>query len=298
MCVYLFAPGRTLQIDYAAESIRLSRGGRVDVLDLLVTNHSLETVDRVHIIYPQALLASDEEGPPSLADVTNTFLEESSEFNDFYKNEGSRLSVVRKPDHAAVTILIGDPQDVLKDLPYEGEVRGHQELVLYEPADGQVSVEEWTLLSSLGWSIFTLKFGTPIGERKARWIRLKAETGPLGHNRPPLLRRWIRRATNWQIHSFEIAGPLDVRHRIRSALTAAGLAAGLAKLPAAATGRAEMIRQGLFQKLVTGGIDAPGTSTIVRDWRLNIFAGNYRKCEQPQWWGDIEPCGPILNGLR
>jgi hypothetical protein len=100
--------------------------------------------------------------------------------------------------------------------------------------------------------------------------------------------------TNLQIHSFEIAGPLDVRYRIRSALTAAGLA----RLPGTASGKAEMIRQGLFKKLITGGIDAAGTTTVVRDWRLNVFPGNYRKCEQPQWWGDIEPCGPLLNGLR
>jgi hypothetical protein len=116
MCICVFSPGRTLQVDYAAESIRLSKGGRIDVLDILVTNHSQDPVDRVHIIYPQPLLGTERQGPPSISDITNTFLENQSEFNDFYKSDGARLSVQSGPDYAAVTIFIGDPQNILKDL--------------------------------------------------------------------------------------------------------------------------------------------------------------------------------------
>ena len=55
--------------------------------------------------------------------------------------------------------------------------------------------------------------------------------------------------------------------------------------------------QSLQQVLVNKGIAAPGTKTVIKDWRLNLFA-NYRRVDDPAYWGDISPCGPLLNTIK
>jgi hypothetical protein len=88
MCVYLFCPGKILHIDYAAESITLKRGGRTDLVDLLITNHSVGPMDRVHFIYPHPIGGEDDK-VSSVEDLTPSLMEADSEHNDFLDEENA-----------------------------------------------------------------------------------------------------------------------------------------------------------------------------------------------------------------
>jgi hypothetical protein len=88
-------------------------------------------------------------------------------------------------------------------------------------------------------------------------------------------------------------GPLDVRHRI---LTAVG-GAGIRSAGDEAHQYSMMRIQSLQSKLITRGIQAADTNTWVTDWRLNVFNRGYRRIEEPNYWGDIKPCGALANAV-
>jgi hypothetical protein len=296
MCVFIFSPGKTLQIDYAAESITLIRGGRIDVLDVLVTNHSTEPTDRVHIIYPHAIPANGSSPSASFSDCTDTFLSDSSPYNDFYSTENTRRRVDYLPQSIKLTVTMIKPTDVAAEVDYVGFICGRQYLIPYEVENGQrLDTDEWSVLSGLGWAAFTIKFEFPIQPNEPRWLRLRADTGTLAPNRMLKLERWVRQGVGLLMHKYEVAGPFDVRHRIETVVKAGGAI----QLPDRRENVLSIqILHGLGHKLIEKGARCPGTITLIRDWRLNVFADNYRRCDQPTWWGDITPCGPLINSFK
>jgi hypothetical protein len=109
----------------------------------------------------------------------------------------------------------------------------------------------------------------------------------------PVIEYWPKKLCGLVCHTFEIAGPRDVRHRIISALQAAGtVSQGNASY---GDYREELLD--LQQKLLRQGIEAPDTITDVKDWRINVFTDYYRKVDEPTFWGDIKPAGGLSNPL-
>jgi len=232
---------------------------------------------------------------PSFTDLTYTLLEEDdSPFNEFYSNAYTSRDIERSPEYDRLAITMINPSDVSNNVEYVGYIKGSHSVSPYEVRDGErMTTSEWSLLSALGWSVFTIKFNFPLLPREPRWLRVRGETGLLGINEMLPLERVIKRYLGVLSDNFEIAGPLDVRYRLTTVLKAAGVGK-----VASSSGIGRMLFQDLYRKLVTQGMNWEGTETLVKDYRLSIFPYEYRRCDDPIWWGDIIPSGPLLNKMR
>lgn len=296
MCIHLFAPGTKLQIDYAAESLVVSSGACSGVFDILVTNHSATAVDRIHIVYPHATPA-DNIGTgesASFRDLTDTWLDSRSPLNQYYQTPSTQLAIKHVDGDAELTVRSVNPNDLRTWLDYSGHITGPHSLLPYELCDGdQLDQDEWKILNMLGWSVITLKFQSPMLPSTPRWLRLAGRSGVMPQNRRPRLDRWIKVACGILADTFEIIGPLDVEYRIVSFLRAASTWNG--DTPVVRYSSLKL--QSLQEKLINRGIGAPGTETIIQDWRLNVFGRNYRYIDEPIAWGDLRPCGNLYNAL-
>lgn len=99
MCVFIFSPGKTIDIVYASETISFLRKVTMGVrplsevvLDLLIKNKAETDVGHLYLIYPRAFYKSEavkERGKPifrrrdvcSISDQTATFLEAGHRYN-------------------------------------------------------------------------------------------------------------------------------------------------------------------------------------------------------------------------
>ena len=92
----------------------------------------------------------------------------------------------------------------------------------------------------------------------------------------------------------EIFGPADVRHRILNFLDAATV--GRRQTRAQRMAREKM--SSLYEKLVTKGLKAEGTATLVKEWRLYVFTQAYDEVENPVAEGDVTGGGLKVVPLR
>ena len=217
MCVHIFSPGCKLHIDYASESITVTDGGREDLLDLLLTNHSEQSTDRFHIVYPHPVsweATSGEQNLDSLGffDLTGTWLEPDSPHNDFYETEDveTRREITGDDGKGVMlTISMINPYDITQQEPYKGYVRGGWELTRFDPggAAAPVTEREWEWLEELSWSVFTVKLTAPLEKNEARWFRFLGRTGTLPGNTFKWTERWYRKLTGTMVHDFEPGFP-------------------------------------------------------------------------------------------
>lgn len=292
MCLHVFSPGRRIHIDYAAESIVLSGGGSQDIFDLLITNHSDEVSERVHFIYPHGIPLPSA-GAPSFADLTESWLQEESPYNRFYDHD-PKLDRKEGTGYTELKLTMTDPRDITQPLGYRGFIRGRQALSAFAVTDKEpLTTDEWRILGALGWSAFTLTFDDPLIPREARWLRLEGRTGLIPGNRYHWLEYWLRKLGRLLTHTFEIAGPVDVCHRVISWLQAGAAYSGKTR----AEQFSILTLHSLQEKLLVRALLAPGTETFVRDWRINAFPRSYRHCDEPTYWGDVRPCGGLLNQI-
>ena len=295
MSVYLFSPGSTLHVEYAAESITLENGGSDELIDVLLSTDSLEPVDRIHIVYPHPIPLHDppDENQPTFSDLTATWLEPNSAFNLFYTQGPHRLTLeYSEPGSTWVTVAMVDPSDITRHLEYKGLIQGSLSLVPYELTErDRLDDVEWRILSALRWSIFSVKLGRPLQHKEPRWLRLRGQTGTQALNSMGRVERTLRLWTGAHQDNFEFAGPLDVRHRLITHLQAAPLFNPSRESEGFLLDRLHSLQE----KVLSRGLQAPETTTAINDWRINIFPGSYRECDQPSWWGDLEPSGSLSN---
>ena len=157
MCVHIFSPGRELHIDYASESITLVDGGRDDLLDLLLTNHSEEPADRFHLVYPQAVpfeatCSESNFGSQGFFDLTGTWLDPDSPYNDFYETEDVETHREIAGDDGTgvkLTVSMINPYDITQQEPYVGYVHGGWELTRFDPSGAATPLteREWEWLT-------------------------------------------------------------------------------------------------------------------------------------------------------
>ena len=121
-CIYVFAPGTALQLEYVAEVITPTYdGGAVDVVDLLLTNKGSRATDRIHILYPHGFPYVS--GAPGswlrLEDITGTFSPPESSHNVLYSSlEGVEIRYGRGagPGRVPLEVRMPDPTDVTRDI--------------------------------------------------------------------------------------------------------------------------------------------------------------------------------------
>ncbi len=294
MCLYLFAPGKELEIKFAAESVNLLDGGSEAVFDILLANNSKTPLDRIHVIYPHPIPLGGSHRSPYFQDISETWLERDSPYNRFYQTEEIQLTVTGNQGFDVITIDSPDPTNVLEQLSYSGVISGQHKLTPFEVATRKpLTTDQWKILSELGWSVWTVKFEVPINPKIARWLRFRAWSGINRQNKMPTLERFLKKHGGVLLDVFEITGPIDMRYRIMSAVDVAGAIKGSSQ--AHEYSRLEL--HGLQQSLLYA-MKAEGTDTVVSDWRLNVFAPNYRHIDDINAHGDIAACGPGKNELR
>ncbi len=300
MCLHIFAPGKKIQLDYVAETISIAAGGSIDVLDILFTNHSgpNEDIDRIHVVYPHCIPMGEQarkRGVRYIKDLTWTLSDKDSNLNRFYQTEETHLTINNQPGVDEIVIEMPNPNNITAPLPYTGLVKGRRHLTVYQPSspDSMLNNVQWDILSALGWSVFTIRFEEKITHEEPRWLRLQGRNGIIHQNEMHGLEYVLRKLCGLLTHTFEIAGPMDVRHRIISALKGAGVATGD---PTVSVLRGEFLD--LQNKLLTIGMEAANTETVVKDWRINVFTDYYRKIDEPSFWGDIKPAGGLSNPIR
>src|ERR1041384_8026716 len=95
MCMFLFSPRAELHLDYVAEAINLENGRTIDLTDILLTCHSREPVDRIHIIYPHAVPVGKhgKKAKPQFEDLTKTWMDHESPYNRYYRTDEMNLKV-------------------------------------------------------------------------------------------------------------------------------------------------------------------------------------------------------------
>ena len=301
MCMHIFSPGKSIQLDYVAESIILARGGSTDLLDILLTNHTADrsVIDRIHLVYPHAIpagLSAKSAGKRDIKDHTVTWCNTSSHFNRFYQTDEIRLKINNDGGVDEISVEMPDPNDITKTLSYNGRLQGRRFLTVYQiGGEGtRLTVVQWDILSQLGWSVFTIHFERPLEFEQARWLRLQCRNGIIHQNEMVPLEYWPKKMCGLVTHTFEIAGPKDVEHRIISALKAAGTVTE-GKV-AYADYREELLD--LQEKLLSHGIEARNTTTVIQDWRINVFTDYYRRIDEPTFWGDIKPAGGLSNPIK
>lgn len=294
MCLYLFAPEKQLQIEYAAEAVNLIDGGSETVFDILLTNQSKLSIDRIHVVYPHPVSFDGFHRQPYFQDITETWLDKDSQYNRFYQTEESHLTILPERGFHAVEIDSPDPMNIMKQLRYRGVISGRHHLRTFQVADGiTLTTDQWKILSELGWSVWTVKFDIPIEPDVSRWLRFRAWSGINRQNKMPSFERFLKKHGGVLVDVFEITGPIDMRYRIISALNVAGTIKGSSR----AHEYSQLELHGLQQNLLYA-IEAIGTETAISDWRVNVFAPNYRHIDDLKTGGDIVACGPGRNELR
>jgi hypothetical protein len=294
MCLYLFAPKRELQIEFAAEAVNLIDGGSEAVFDILLKNHSKAPLNRIHVVYPHPIPLDGSRTSPYFQDITETWLQKNSPYNRFYQTKETHLTRSPQKGFDLVTVDSPDPTNILEQLSYAGVISGPHHLRTFEVAEGErLTTDQWKILSELGWSVWTVKFDTAIDTNSARWLRFRAWSGINRQNKMPSLERFLKRHGGVLVDVFEITGPIDMRYRIVSALKVAGRIEG-----STAAHKYSQLELHRLQQNLLYAIEAEGTETNVNDWRVNVFAPNYRHIDDLQTNGDIVACGPGKNELR
>jgi hypothetical protein len=294
MCLYLFAPTKELEIEFASESVNLLNGGSEAIFDVLVRNRSRSSLNRIHVVYPHPIPLNVPHRSAYFQDITETWLNKESRYNRFYQSEERHLNIARKEGFDLVTVDSPDPQNVLDQLPYSGIVCGKHHLTPFELTDGnRLTTDQWTILSELGWSVWTVKLEMPLERDSSRWMRFRAWSGVNRQNNMPPLERFLKKHGGKLVDFYEITGPIDMRYRIISALKTAGALQHQGEEYA----HLRMELHGLHQQLLIA-LQSEGTQTIINDWRLNIFAPYYHYIDNISAEGDIAACGPGKNQLR
>jgi hypothetical protein len=286
VCLHIFSPGKRLELDYVAESIVFRRGGSEETIEMLVTNHSTEGIDRIHVVYPRALprFPKDERGRNgrTFQDWTATWLDPNASPNLFYQSTGTMRVDNPSDDGYELKVSIEDPQNPSVQYPYAGWIRGNLKLTRYQLDDEPLNDQEWAILSRLGWAVITIHFESVIKPSEARWLRVFARGGPRAQNTHPFLEYWYRKLCGLLIDTFKIEGPVDLKERIILYLRAAAPIhlEGLDR-------KTQLVLPIVVEKVLRMGLQAPSTDTVVQDWRLFIFWRGYRRVNDPVPSGDI-----------
>jgi len=189
-----------------------------------------------------------------------------------------------------VEVRIRDSKETSHIVPYQGVVKGKQKLTRFEgKAGGALSDDEWRVLNVLGWAVITIHFDSPIEPNEPRWLRLLGRGGRLAQNKVSFLEHLYLKSTGMLVDRFDIVGPIDVKDRIVTHLRTAGQFPASIPLSRALSASTE--------KLLTEGIEAPMTETLVKDWRINIFWRGYRHISDPVLSGDVV-AGPGENWIQ
>lgn len=295
MCIYPFAPGCSLEVSYAAETILFDKQGSCEALvDVLVTNKSQDALSELRILYPHRMpfFAAMHERlgrQPIFEDATHSFRDQHDIRNQTYGLSGSELVAVpdavralwqqtppdrrpaRLPEGAGrrlMAIVQPDPDAPARSVAYFGALGTDYDLRAWEHAAHQHSLltrEESYIMHAIPFSGFNLKLTPPIEPQEPRWLRLYIRPPQAALDRPGFWAKVLDQVHGTIPYYHQVLGPRKLCHRIEEAIEAfkkeAERDAPELSLPAASLG----------VKVLEKGLKQANTVVRNRDWRINLI---------------------------
>jgi hypothetical protein len=229
LCFYIYAPNKSIEIRYASETVVLLKDGTsIVTTDILVSNNSLESIDKLVIIYPNNFYKVIKSLPiltGSYSDDTNTLLDNNHSHNWVYSLPGTQIQKTptgqlnyESPSWGQyLEIFQPDPSDSLKNISFDGIVGGKNELVI----DESFTPLEAKILSHIRFNIFKCSFEQPVEKGVPRWLRLSFHGECCAHNiiGKNSLKILCEKITNTLHYEYQIFGPYDVLNRFILYLT-------------------------------------------------------------------------------
>lgn len=300
MCVYLFAPRKKLQVDYASETITLFKDGNsTHCLDLLVTNKSPGSIDEIYAVFPHSIPAKkintteEYELDGTFAEETFSFAQSHHKNNVLYKIGGRSITAGRSRGGVQpLTVSLPNPLNPAQNIEYIGDFRGNAVITPW-PLDEL----RWEVLTMHGFSIFKIGYPeAPLEQDKPRWIRISARGKTPWINRMPRIERLVRIIASRLFYQFEINGPTDVRLRLIEVLQSAQVEQVNSQDSAesAAIGAALISLENALERELDMSC-SNGTEVDFPNWHLHIFPGTVGRLTRVTSIGDVFPAGPSPN---
>ncbi len=297
MSIAIFSKQRSIEINYASESVWLSKDGLMEiVIDLLITNKEEKDIKELNCIVPQRIFIIKGERVPLryrnknlFGDITEDMISKKSVYNNptdkpnTYKVDKGELEIQLK---------LANPNDPSDDIVYPGNYAGDN---IMEP-DSDFDDLQHAILTKLKLSIFTIKMSKPLLFKKSRWFRWKFLTlsGSLE----------IRNSSHYLIDSllnklyfnYAINGPGSIMNyperMLKTYLKSANIYLEEKNMvdndiPAKVSD--------VYSKLVTKGINDYNTKVFINDWRIRFYIQQLEPFSSIQAEGDVVAAGAQPN---
>lgn len=295
MCIALFAKNRIITIEYMSESVSFSKDGETTtVIDLLVKNSSDDPISELCLFYPYPLFKNFQ----TIEDITYSFFKDSSSnLNYFYSFYEDTIELSKK-NMGELTLKIPHPKAKQrrqnKYLELTGDVPSHylNEQKGYELTPHKTITDNnnfWKDFCCITFIPFELK--SELVVNKSRWLRLKICTGQSAKsgftNRELFLRSLFDRLK----HHYHFIGPLDILEILCEKF--AVFLKHAQKNKQDFTDKHINEIKALEKRIITNGFLNSATKTVIKDFRMNIFTGQFSRPVYINWWGSLR----VLNNL-
>jgi hypothetical protein len=278
MCVHVYSPGKTIQLDYVVEQIFLKRRGTAEILlDVLITNKSEEVIDKVFILFPHRMYKISIKNKSDIVrsstgkceDITESYLDHNSIFNTIYKLPGSEIIHSADENKMSLNIKIPNPSNPVDELIYEGEIVGVSELQNY---DFKESMHE-KILNDLNLSILINEFKTPLLKNRPRWVRWRITADQFSKDQLTGFQFVIRSLFDEIKLRYDIIGPFDVKARFIKKIGCFQKICSYDENPKRK--KIAMFVSQLMQEISKPGFDNDNTVTLYPDWRITLFSNKF-----------------------
>jgi hypothetical protein len=293
MCVYIYSPGKAIQLDYVIEQIFLQKKGVAEILlDILITNKSTESIGKVFVLFPHKLFKLsvhkkklNKKALGECEDITDSYLQKESVYNTIYKLPDSSILPVPEGDKFNLNIKIPNPNDPVEDITYNGEIIGTS--TLKNLALGNLIQEK--ILSDLDLSLMVGEFDTPLVKDAARWVRWRLKSDCFSKDQMSGFSYSFKLLYDEIKLRYEIIGPLDVRTRFAKKL---GCYLKICAInPNISKDKLATNTSQLLQKFSEQGFNGKNTVTKFPDWRIMLFPNNFEELDNIIKEGDLQICG-------
>ncbi|MBI5694409.1 MAG: hypothetical protein HZC51_01545 [Nitrospirae bacterium] len=325
MCFYVYAQNTTIKLDYVSETITLNKDGSSDVeIDLLVTNKSDAPVDCLSIIYPNKFArvrhVVNDNNEKSIDTVRDGIIEDKSHIipltthreNRSYRLPGSKILEEAPDDTVAyfevpegatpICVVQADPNNPMRSIKYYGVLHGGSELDIDMD---NYDCYEWKALLWLNNSALKCKLEKPLMKNIPRWFRwhFKARRSILNVPSVFSVSYIVKKYTNLFPYNYEICGPFDVIHRLRSGLNAALMRleedSELSGADFNLINGKMIATKSLIEKIFGGDDTAESlSSTIITEWRTHLFPDVLERITDIVQTGYVLPSGGFPNYIH
>ena len=306
MCIYIFSPGKTIEIEYASETITLlakygdtNRPSTEVVIDFLIKNPSKkDKIEELYIIYPRAFYSvsiKDNEFEKlktcDIIDQTSTFTSPDHYFNRLLNDIPCDMNISKVDNRLKMILDQPDPNSPGKTTRYEGYLfKNKKEIELY---DKITKIQLFILMNlSKSFTIFRIQCDQAINPEECQWMRWFITEPTANFSPRNFFRHWKDKALDRLTANYHIWGSYDVLYQIKSYLKAFIMGKPTTETEAYRKLNSEAKNLlNLLEELTSN------SKVIIKDWRIHVFPKEYWELSDINTYGDIKPAGNFPNIL-